>query len=410
MRGDGGGAVTRHPPSLVFLVITLAIDALGIGIIVPITPELVRQISGLDPAGAAYWQGWMVAAFAFAQLFCGPIIGGLSDRFGRRPVILISVGGLGLGYLMLVWAPTLAWVLVARLVAGATAANASAANAYIADITPPEQRAKRFGLVGAVWGAAFILGPAIGGQLGAISLRLPFAAAAALAFLNVLYGVFVLPESLPRERRRRLDWRRANVFGSLAMLTANSERMRLAVAWAATWFGVGVQQAVFVLYTAERLEWGPAQNGLVLGLVGLLQVIVQLVLVRRLVPRLGERRALMLGNVLSAAGYAAYGFADSTALILLGVLLQSLGAIAGPSVQSLIASEAGPERQGEMQGALSSVQGLTAIVAPLLGAYLFARLAHLAPGAAFFTGTAMFLLSAVLARGLRDRQKQPETV
>jgi DHA1 family tetracycline resistance protein-like MFS transporter len=410
MRGHGVRPVSGRTPSLTFLVITLAIDALGIGIIVPITPELVRQISGLDPAGAAYWQGWLVASFAVAQLFCGPIIGGLSDRFGRRPIILLSVGGIGLGYVLLIWAPTLGWVFVARLVAGATAANASAANAYIADISPPELRAKRFGLVGAVWGAAFILGPAVGGQLGAISLRLPFVAAATLAFVNLLYGFFVLPESLPRARRRRLDWRRANVFGSLTMLTANTTRLRLAVAWSAAWFGVGVQQAVFVLYTAERLGWGPWQNGWVLGLVGLLQVVVQLLLVPRVVPRLGERRALVLGNVFSACGYVAYGFADSTALVLLGVLLQSAGSIASPAVQALVTAEAGPERQGEMQGALSSVQGVTAIVAPLLGAFLFARLAHLAPGAAFFTGTAMFLLSAVLVRGLHDRQKQPATV
>ena len=397
-------------PSLPFLLITLGIDALGIGLIVPITPALVEQISGLGPAGASYWQGWLVATFAAAQLFCGPIIGGISDRYGRRPTILISVAGIGLGYVLLAWAPTLFWIFIARLAAGATAANASAANAYIADISSPEERAKRFGLTGAIWGAAFILGPAVGGQLGAISLRLPFIAAAALAFLNLLYGYFVLPESLPRERRRALNWRRANVFGSLALLVHDADLRRLGIAWSAMWFGVGVQQAVFVLYTSERLGWGVAQNGTALGLVGLLQVVVQLVLVRRLVPYLGERRSLILGNLFSACGYAMYGIADRPALIFAGIALQSCGAIASPSVQSLIAAHAGPERQGEMQGALASVQGLTAIVAPLLGAFLFARLAHVLPGAAFFTATAMFVLSAVLAQGLRQPARVIEPV
>jgi DHA1 family tetracycline resistance protein-like MFS transporter len=393
--------MTRKP-NVLFVLITLAIDAFGIGIMVPVVPALTQHLSGLPPSGAAFWQGWLVATFAAAQFFCGPIIGGLSDRFGRRVVILTSVGGLGCGYVLLAWAPTLGWLFVARAIAGATAANASAANAYIADITPPANRARRFGLVGAVFGGAFIFGPAIGGLLGGIHLRLPFIVSAALAFLNLMYGFFVLPESLPPERRRRFDWRRANVFGSMHVLASSAAASRLAGAWACSWFGVGVMQAVFVLYTAERYGWGTEQNGIVLGLLGLTQVLVQVVLIRRVVPRLGERLAAVLGNLCSAFAYVIFAFSAYPVMVYIAAAVQSVGAIAGPSIQSLISVHAGPERQGEMQGAMSSMQGLTAIIAPVLGAFLFVRFAHSLPGAPFLAATVAFLISAVLVGGLRE--------
>src|SRR5208337_1314780 len=255
---------------------------LGIGIVIPVVPSLVRELTGLSPSNAVLWQGAVVATYSGAQFLAGPILGGLSDRFGRRPVLLISVGGLGLSYLLL---------------AGATAANVSAVNAYIADITSPANRAKRFGLVGAVWGAAFVLGPAVGGLLGGVSLRLPFLVAAGLSTCNFLYGLLVLPESLPASRRRRFDWRRANVLGSWRTLTATADRKRLAGAWACSWVGMGTLQATFVLYTQQRYGWGTEQNGLALGLVGLSQIVVQLVVVRQAIARLGERRAVMTANL-----------------------------------------------------------------------------------------------------------------
>ncbi|HKM63812.1 MAG TPA: MFS transporter [Acidisphaera sp.] len=400
----------RNTPALVFVLVTLAIDSLGIGIVIPVVPSLVRELTGLSPSNAVLWQGAVVATYSGAQFLAGPILGGLSDRFGRRPVLLISVGGLGLSYLLLAAAPTIAWVYVARLLAGATAANVSAVNAYIADITSPANRAKRFGLVGAVWGAAFVLGPAVGGLLGGVSLRLPFLVAAGLSTCNFLYGLLVLPESLPASRRRRFDWRRANVLGSWRTLTATADRKRLAGAWACSWVGMGTLQATFVLYTQQRYGWGTEQNGLALGLVGLSQIVVQLVVVRQAIARLGERRAVMTANLTSAVAYGLFAAAAHPAVIYAAIVVQALGAVAGPGVQSLVSRAAGADQQGEMQGALSSVQGLTAVVAPIVAALLFNHFAASVPGAAFIMAGVVYVLSAWLVRGLSIPAVAPEPV
>ena len=402
--------MSRRRPGLVFVLATLAIDSIGIGIVIPVVPSLVRQLTGLEPSDAVLWQGAVVATYSGAQLLAGPFLGGLSDRFGRRPVLLISVGGLGLSYVLLALAPTIAWVYVARLVAGATAANVSAVNAYIADVTSPAARAKRFGLVGAIWGAAFVFGPAIGGLLGGISLRLPFAAAACLSACNLLYGVFVLPESLPVLRRRSFDWRRANVFGSWTTLTANGNCMRLAGAWACSWVGIGTLQATFVLYTQQRYGWSTEQNGMALGLVGLSQVVAQLLIVRLAVDRLGERRAVVAANLASAVAYGLFASAAYPAMIYVAIVVQALGAVANAGVQSLVTQAAGPDRQGEMQGALSSVQGLTVILAPIGASLLFNHFAATVPGAAFILAGMAFLVSAFLVHGLTTPAVMPEPV
>jgi MFS transporter, DHA1 family, tetracycline resistance protein len=410
MRGDGGELMRRSNPALIFVLITLAIDSLGVGIIIPVVPSLVRQLTGLAPSDAVLWQGAVVATYSAAQFLAGPILGGLSDRFGRRPVLLISVGGLGLSYFVLAAAPTIAWVYVARLVAGGTAANVSAVNAYIADITSPANRAKRFGLVGAIWGAAFVLGPAIGGLLGGVSLRLPFLFAAGLSTCNLIYGLLVLPESLPESRRRAFDWRRANVLGSWRTLTATADRKRLAGAWACSWVGMGTLQATFVLYTQHRYGWGTTQNGLALGLVGLSQIVVQLLVVRQAVGRLGERRAVMAANLASAVAYALFAAAAYPALLYAAIIVQSLGAVASPGVQSLVSRAAGADEQGEMQGALSSVQGLTAVLAPIAASLLFSYFADTVPGAAFIMAGLVYVFSAWLVRGLPKPALTPEPV
>ena len=377
-----------------FVLATLAIDALGFGIVVPVVPDLVVRLSDLPASAASIWVGSLLAVFSAMQFLCAPLLGALSDRFGRRPVLLVSLAGIGLNYLLLAWAPTLAWLFLGRVIAGATAANASAATAYIADVTPPDRRAQRFGLVGAMFGLGFVVGPAVGGVLGEYGLRVPFLAAAGLAGANLLYGALVLPESLPKDRRRAVTWRRANPVGSLWLVFADPTYARLALAWCCAWFGIGSLQACFVLANGLRLGWGPSQNGLALAAVGVGSAVVQGLVVRRVVPWLGERQAALIGYTFAAAAYTCFAFAGQAWLMFVGIALQAAGAISGPAVQAMVSARVGADRQGEAQGALSSMQGLTAIVSPLAAGWLFG--AFTGPGAPISFPGAPFLLSAAV--------------
>ena len=379
-------------PAIGFALALLAIDALGIGLVIPIVPQLVLELSGGDASHATAWVGLLATSFAAMQFIFSPIIGGLSDRFGRRPVMLLSVLGLGIDYLILAAAPSLGFVLFARLLAGVTTANISAVTAYISDVTPPERRGQRFGLVGAMFGLGFVLGPVVGGVLGGIWLRLPFLAAAGLSLCNALYGFFVLPESLAKEHRRNFSWRRANPIAALSALRANPRARRLACAWSATWFGLGALQSAFVLSTGLRFGWHTTQNGFALALAGLSQALVQSFLMRRILGRFGETRTALLGCLVAALAQSTYAFAAAGWMIYAGVMISALGAINTPAIRALFAAEAGADRQGEAQGVLASLQSLTAIFAPLLGAALFAHFT--APGAAIFFPGAPFLLAA----------------
>jgi len=369
-------------------------------------------------SGASVWVGWLLAAFAIMQFTCAPILGGLSDRFGRRPVLLLSLGGICANYLLLAWAPSLIWLFLGRLIAGATAANAATATAYIADVTPPAKRAGQFGLVGASFGIGFVVGPALGGVLGAYDLRLPFNVAAALAGCNVLYGLFVLPESLPPARRRPFDWRRANPLGSLRVVMASRDLGRLAIAWGCTWFAMGALQSTFVLANQARFGWDTQQNGLALGLAGLGSAVVQGLLVRRIVPALGERRSALVGGSMTAVAYLCIGLAPVGWVVLLGIVIQSMGAITNPAVQGMVSASAGPDRQGETQGALSSVQGLTAIVSPLVASWVFSTFTGsaapvLLPGAPFIVSALAYCVAIWAIAGLRPalvRDEAPSAV
>jgi DHA1 family tetracycline resistance protein-like MFS transporter len=386
-----------HSASVRFILVTLVIDALGFGLVVPIVPALVLKLSGLTVSGASEWVGMLLTAFALMQFVCAPILGGLSDRFGRRPVLLLSLGGICANYLMLAWAPSLMWLFLGRLIAGATAANAATATAYIADVTPAAKRAGQFGLIGAAFGIGFVVGPAVGGMLGSYGLRLPFLAAAALAACNVLYGLFVLPESLAPALRRKFDWSRASPLGSLHLVAANRNLARLAIAWGSIWFALGAVQSTFVLANQARFGWDTQQNGLALAVAGLGSAVVQGLLVRRIVPRLGERRAAMTGGIIVASGYLCLALAPFGWVVFLGIVLQSVGAITSPAIQGMVSASAAADRQGETQGALSSVQGLTAIVSPLVASHVFALFTG--SGAPLLLPGAPFVVS-VLAYGL----------
>ena len=384
--------------SVAFVLFTLGLDALGVGIIGPIVPGLVRQLAHLAPEQAAPWVGALIAAYAAVQFFAAPLLAELSDRFGRRPVILASVFGLGCDYVLLALAPNLWWLFAGRLIAGATSANVAAATSYIADVSPQQDRPRLYGLVGATFGAGFVIGPAMGGVLGGYGLRLPFIAAAVLSLLNFAFGLFVLPESLAPQNRRALTAARANPFRLLASLARNRSMSRLAVAWSCTWIGLGAVQSCLVLFTGYRFGWGSALNGLLLAGVGLSQAVVEGFLLRYVNGRLGARRTAVLGYICGAIGYGALALALAGWTMLPAVVLIALGGLATPSVRAMVSGQGGADNQGEMQGILAAVEGLTAVVAPVLTAGLFyAFTSHalplMFPGAPF----ALAALSAIIA-------------
>ena len=396
----------RAPASVTFVLVTLGLDALGVGIIAPIVPQLVQQLGHLSPDRAAPWVGTLLAVYAAVQFFAAPLLGGLSDRFGRRPVILASVFGLGCDYVLLAFAPNLWWLFAGRLVAGATSANVAAATAYIADVSPEGDRPRLFGLVGATFGAGFVIGPALGGLAGSFDLRLPFMIAAGLSFANFCFGIFVLPESLEGQNRRAFDWSRANPIRQLLSAVHNRELGRLALAWSCTWVGLGAVQSSLVLFTAFRFHWGAGLNGLVLAGVGLSQALVEGLLLRHVTAWLGERQTAMLGYSAGVVGYATLALAIAGWMIVPAVMLIALGGLATPSVRSMVAGKGDADTQGEMQGLLASVESLTAVVAPLLAAGLFFAFTSKVlpvtfPGAPFILAATFAALGVALMRMLK---------
>jgi MFS transporter, DHA1 family, tetracycline resistance protein len=404
---SNGPRAPRRQASIAFILVTIFLDVLGIGLIIPVLPQLIAELSAGGISDGARVYGLFVAAYAAMQFLFAPILGALSDRFGRRPVLLISLFGAGLDYLVMGFAPSLAWLFAARLVAGLTAANITVANAYIADITPPADRAKRFGLVGAAFGLGFIVAPAIGGLLGSYGLRIPFFAAAAVVLLNWLYGYFVLPESLPRARRRPFQLRQANPIGSIGRLRAFPGVPGLAIVAVVANMAYLILQSVWVLYTSLRFGWGPLENGLALTVLGVLTAFVQGVAIRPLLARLGERRAIVVGLSASVASFTLYALVPAGWMMLPVMAIGSLGGIAGPALQGLISRSVSDAEQGGVQGALASLGSIAAIVSPLLATALFALFTGPAapiqlPGAPFLFGALLLAMAIVLALRAAD--------
>src|SRR6185436_10902609 len=332
--------------ALAFIFVTVVLDMLALGMIVPVFPKLVVEFEGGDTGSAAGIFGVFGAVWALMQLVSQPVLGSLSDRFGRRPVLLLSTFGLGLDYLMMAWAPTLGWLFVGRVISGITAATFATASAYIADVTPQEKRASAYGLLGAAFGVGFVLGPAFGGLLGNSDPRLPFWVAGGFSLLNVAYGVFVLPESLPHERRSAFEWRRANPLGSLRLLRSHRELFGLAGANFLGFIAHEVLPSVFVLYTSYRYGWYNRTVGLFLAGVGVSGMIVSGWLIRTILARVGERGTLLTGLALGIAGFAVYGLAPTSALIWLGVPLQAMWGIANPASMAIMTRRVPPTEQG----------------------------------------------------------------
>ena len=389
--------------ALVFIFVTIALDMMAIGVVVPVLPKLVEDFVNEDTAAAARIFGVFGVVWALMQFVFMPIMGSLSDRFGRRPVILLSNFGLGLDYVLMALAPNLAWLFVGRVISGITAASISTSMAYVADVTPVEKRASAFGVTGIAFGLGFVLGPALGGLLGGVDPRLPFWAAAGLSLLNGLYGLFVLPESLPPDRRRAFEWRRANPVGSLRLLRSRPGLMRLATIAFLSNLAHAVLPSVFVLYAGFRYGWQERTVGLSLALIGISSAIVQGALVGPLVARLGERLTLLTGLTFGVAGFVAYAFAPTGAVFLSVIPLVALWGLSGPSAQGLMTRLVDPRQQGELQGANGAVLGIAAMIGPALFTLTFATFISAdnrwqIPGAPFYL--AALLLAVAWLIGL----------
>ncbi len=393
-------AAPPRSAATIFIFITVMLDMLALGLIVPVLPPLVATFLGGDTARAAAVYGLFGTVWALMQFLASPVLGALSDRFGRRPVILLSNLGLGLDYVLMALAPDLVWLFVGRVLSGVTAASVATAGAYIADVTPPERRAGAFGLLGAAFGIGFVLGPASGGLLGAVDPRLPFWAAAGLSFLNFLYGLVVLPESLPRERRARFVWKTASPLGALAFLRADLVLLGLAAVVFLGRVAHDVLPSTFVLYAGYRFGWDERALGLFLAGVGVSTMIVSGALVQPIVRRLGERRALLLGLACGAAGFALYGLASNGAIAMLAVPIQALWGVSGPAAQALMTRRVASSEQGRLQGAIASLTGIAGLIGPGLFTLTFAYFISgpsLLPGAPMLLAALLLMASIALA-------------
>jgi DHA1 family tetracycline resistance protein-like MFS transporter len=379
--------------ALGFIFITLLVDVMGFGIIIPVLPQLIQHLIHGSISEAAIYAGWMAFAYAGMQFLFSPVIGNLSDKFGRRPVLLSSLLGFGIDYLFLAFAPTIGWLFVGRVIAGITGASFTTASAYIADISTPEKRAANFGLVGVAFGIGFIIGPVIGGILGNYNTQYPFLAAAALALLNAAYGYFILPESLSAEHRRPFSWGRANPVGSLIQLNKYKAVIGLAFSLFLVYIAVQSVQSVWTFYTIEKFQWSKAMVGYSLGFVGLLVAVVQGGLIRVVIPKIGQERSIWIGLLLYSFGLILFAFASEGWMMFAFLVPYCLGGIAGPALQGYMSGNVPANEQGELQGGLTSLMSLSTIFGPLIMTWSFAYFTK--PGAPFQFAGAPFVIGAI---------------
>ena len=394
---------TNRKAAMGFIFITLLIDVTGFGLIIPVMPKLIEQLLGItDISKASQYGGWLTFAYAFMQFIFAPVLGNLSDKYGRRPVLLFSLFGFGIDYLFLSFAPSITWLFVGRLIAGITGASFTTASAYIADISTTENRAQNFGMIGAAFGLGFIIGPLIGGLLGELGPRVPFFVAAGLALTNWLYGYFVLPESLDKEHRRPFEWKRANPVGSLLQLKKYPAVGGLVVSLVLVYLAAHAVQSNWSFFNIEKFKWTPKMIGISLGVVGLLVGVVQGGLVRIINPKIGNEKSVYIGLALYALGLLLFAFASQSWMMFVFLIPYCLGGIAGPALQSIISGHVPPNEQGELQGALTSMMSATAIIGPLMMTNLFAYFTNANapvyfPGAPFLLGSVFMLFSAIWA-------------
>jgi len=396
--------------SLIF--ITLFIDVMGFSLIIPVMPSLISSLKGIPFNKASLYGGYLLFAFAAAQFLFSPVIGNLSDRFGRRPVLLSSLFGFGIDYIFLALAPAYGWLFIGRVIAGITGASFTTATAYIADISPdPAERAKNFGMIGAAFGLGFVLGPALGGLLAIWGIRAPFYAAAGLCLLNCLFGYFYLPESLPKENRRPFEWKRANPFGAFKFLTRHPEIGNLAFSFFLIYLAAQAVQSQWNFFTQYRFHWTNGMVGLSLTVVGVLIGGVQAGLTRVVNPRLGNERSIYLGMSFYTIGLVLFAFASQSWMMFAFLVPYCLGGIAGPSLQAVISGHVQPSHQGELQGALTSLMSVTNIIGPIMMAATFNyftsdKAPFYFPGMHFLIGAVCMLMSTIIIYRVLSREKK----
>jgi DHA1 family tetracycline resistance protein-like MFS transporter len=385
------------------------LDVIGLGLIIPVFPQLIEELIQGNISEASQWAGLLTFAYAIMQFICAPIIGNLSDKYGRRPVLLFSLLGFGIDYIFLSLAPTIWWLFLGRLIAGLFGASFTTATAYIADISTSENRSKNFGMIGAAFGLGFIIGPGLGGLLGEFGPRVPFMAAAVLTLLNLIYGYFVLPESLAKEHRRPFEWKRANPMGSLLQLKKYKGVGGLIVSLIFLYIASHAVQSTWTFFNIEKFQWSNTLMGISLTVIGLLIAIVQGGLIRYINPKLGDERSIYVGLGLYSLGLFLFSFATDGWMMFIFLIPYCLGGIAGPAIQSIISGNVPKNEQGELQGALTSLMSATSIVGPLLMTNLFAWFTRPEgdikfAGAPFFAGAILMLISAVVA--MRSMKKE----
>lgn len=388
--------------ALAFIFITILVDVIGLGIIIPVVPMLIEQLTGEGLSEASRYGGWLLFSFAAMQFLFSPIMGGLSDRYGRRPVLLLSLFGLGIDYIFHAYAPTIGWLFVGRVFAGMMGASFTTATAYIADISTPEKRAQNFGLIGAAFGLGFIIGPVIGGVCSQWGPRMPFLVAAGLTLLNVVYGYFILPESLDADHRRKFEWSRANPIGSLKHLRKYPVVSGLVASLVLIYIAAHAVQSNWSFYTMFKFGWDSAMVGYSLAVVGVLVALVQGGLIRIIIPKIGQQRSVYIGIALYAVGLVLFGMASASWMMFAFLVPYCLGGIAGPALQGIISSQVPANEQGELQGALTSLMSLTSIIGPVMMNNLFAYFTSkeapvYLPGASFYLASLLTIISLGLS-------------
>ncbi|MGV3597559.1 MAG: TCR/Tet family MFS transporter [Bacteroidota bacterium] len=397
----------KRAASMGFIFATVLIDVIGFGIIIPIIPALLKELTGKEVNEASGVGGLLMASFALMQFLCSPIMGALSDKYGRRPVLLLSLLGLGVDYLLSAFAPTVAWLFAGRILAGLFGASFTTANAYIADISTNENRAQNFGMIGVAFGVGFIIGPALGGELGKLGTRMPFYVAAGLSFVNLLYGYFILPESLPKEKRREFSLAKSNPFSTLYNLKKFPVLKSLLFAFLCIYVAAHAVQSNWTFYTNYRFAWSEVTIGRSLAVVGILVAIVQGGLIRIILPKWGLKTSIFVGFILYGLGLVGFGIANASWMMFAFLAPYCLGGIAGPALQSLVSGQVPLNEQGELQGTLTSLMSLSAIIGPLLMNGVFHYFTgnetpFVFPGAAFILGAILtFISTALLIRPLR---------
>jgi len=407
----------KRQPALIFIFITLLIDVTGFGIIIPVMPQLISELIHGNMSDAARYGGWLMFTFSAMMFLFAPVLGNLSDRFGRRPILLISLFGLGIDYLILAYAPTIGWLFFGRFFAGICGASFTTGSAYIADITPPEKRAENFGMIGVAFGLGFIIGPLIGGLFGLLGSRAPFFASAAVTLLNWLYGFFILPESLKKENRRKFEWKRANPVGTLKQLKKYPVVYGLVGSLVCIYVAAHAVQSTWTFFTKDQFKWTTLTVSISLSVVGALIAIVQGGLIRIIIPKLGQKRSVYVGLSLYCLGFLLFAFASQSWMMFAFLVPYCLGGIAGPALQGIISSQVPANAQGELQGGLTSLMSVTSIVGPPLMTNLFSyfsspsRTTMYFPGAAFMAGAIITLFSVLLAmRSLSDYVHHTEII